>query len=122
MNMLPFIANQSFSVEQLPEIPQRLLNPNFVWIPADGAALRPSLMSTNHLFNVLKMIWNNRMPALAHVGTPIYYNFPEHSDDYLKESILNIYAELRKRDLSPWQTEVLTRMHNWFNRGVLPHG
>lgn len=92
------------------------VDPNFRWKMAavnGGDHLRPSEMRTGHLFNVVKMIWNNKMPAHMRIGSVKLYNFgPSHSDEYLKTSICHIMAELMQRnDLTLEQVNMLRAMH-----------
>lgn len=103
------------------------VDPNFRWKMAavnGGDALRPSEMRTGHLFNVVKMIWNNKMPREWRVGAVKLYNFgPSHSDEYLKTSICHIMAELMQRnDLTSDQVEMLREMHGhlYANKEPLP--
>lgn len=92
------------------------VDPNYRWKMAaanGGDHLRPSEMRTGHLFNVVKMIWNNKMPREWRVGAVKLYEFgPSHSDEYLKTSICHIMAELMQRsDLTFDQVEMLRAMH-----------
>lgn len=92
------------------------VDPNFRWKMAavnGGEAVRPSDMRTGHLFNVVKMIWNNKMPHHMRVGSVKLYRFgPSHSDEYLKTSICHIMAELMQRDnLTLEQVNMLRAMH-----------
>lgn len=92
------------------------VDPNYRWKMAEvngGDHLRPSEMRTSHLFNVVKMIWNNKMPAHMRIGSVKLYRFgPSHSDEYLKTSICHIMAELMQRsDLTREQVEMLRVMH-----------
>lgn len=92
------------------------VDPNYRWKMAavnGGDHLRPSEMRTSHLFNVVKMIWNNKMPAHMRIGSVKLYRFGQsHSDEYLKTSICHIMAELMQRsDLTREQVEMLRVMH-----------
>ncbi len=92
-------------------------DPNFRWKMAEvngGDHVRPSDMRTSHLFNVVKMIWNNKMPAHMRIGHVKLYRFgPSHSDEYLKTSICHIMAELMQRnDLTSDQIAMLQEMQN----------
>ena len=93
------------------------VDPNYRWKMAavnGGDHLRPSEMRTGHLFNVVKMIWNNKMPAHMRVGSVKLYQFgPSHSDEYLKTSICHLMAELMQRnDLTLDQVNMLREMHS----------
>ncbi len=90
---------------------------NYRWKMAEvngGDHLKPSEMRTSHLFNVVKMIWNNKMPAHMRIGSVKLYQFgASHSDEYLKTSICHIMAELMQRnDLTFDQVEMLRAMYN----------
>lgn len=90
------------------------VDPDFKWRLSGGNGVRrPQQMDTSHLFNVVKMIWNNRMPREWRVGAVKLYEFgPSHSDEYLKTSICHIMAELMQRsDLTREQVEILRVMH-----------
>ena len=102
---------------ELARIMEVQVDPNYRWKMAavnGGEAVRPSDMRTGHLFNVVKMIWNNRMPRHMRVGAVKLYNFgPSHSDEYLKTSICHIMAELMQRnDLTSEQVRMLQDMQN----------
>ena len=93
------------------------VDPNYRWKMAavnGGEAVRPSDMRTGHLFNVVKMVCNNRMPYHMRVGAVKLYRFgPSHSDEYLKTSICHIMAELMQRnDLTSEQVRMLQEMQN----------
>lgn len=87
-----------------------------------GEAVRPSEMRTSHLFNVVKMIWNNKMPAHMRVGSVKLYRFgASHSDEYLKTSICHLMAELMQRnDLTFDQVSMLQEMHSHLYAGKEP--
>ena len=93
------------------------VDPNYRWKMAavnGGEAVRPSDMRTDHLFNVVKMVRNNRMPYHMRVGAVKLYRFgASHSDEYLKTSICHIMAELMQRnDLTSEQVRMLQEMQN----------
>lgn len=101
------------------------VDPNYRWKMAavnGGDHLRPSEMRTGHLFNVVKMIWNNKMPAHMRVGSVKLYQFgASHSDEYLKTSICHLMAELMQRnDLTFDQVSMLQEMHSHLYAGKEP--
>lgn len=95
-------------------VERRALVTGWRWRPANGRApMLPAGMDTRHLFNTLKMIWNNRMPSYARVGETVrLYAFgASHPDDYLKQAIYELAWELGKRsDLTPYEVSVLDQM------------
>jgi hypothetical protein len=76
----------------LPETPihaQANIVPGWAWREHSGKLTRPSAMRTGHLFNTLKMIWNNRMPEQCRVGEFVrLYSFgPNYPDEYLAHAV-----------------------------------
>ena len=75
-------------------------------------------MDTSHLFNTLKMIWNNSVPAPYRVGTNIrLYHFGAfYTDDYMRAAIYALGHELTGRSLYAQQAELLRQMYEYFKR------
>lgn len=76
-------------------------------------------METRHLFNTLRMIWNNHMPVDARVGAVRLYRFNPrtHSQRYLGEAIHQIGRELARRpDLSVGQRIQVEQMADYLRR------
>ena len=105
-------------LQRLMSVANRSLVAGWKWKDSKGNFWYPARMETRHLFYTLRMIWNNTMPADAHVGYNIrYYTFGSfYSERYLKEAIVLIYSELaqRKDMRSDWKRE-LEKMRSYFN-------
>lgn len=80
---------------------------------------KPKDMTTQHLFNTLKMIWNHTMPVK--VGVYTQYKFPEfYTDAYMKQAIKYMALELvRRNDLYPSSQMQLRFMVNWLARNQI---
>lgn len=85
------------------------------WRSSCGTFRTPQNMDTSHLFNTLKMIWNNFMPAECGVGVVRYYNFGLfYTDEYMQEAIKMIGRELFKREnLTDGQRAILEKMASY---------
>lgn len=79
----------------------------------------PKDMTTQHLFNTLKMIWNHAMPVK--VGIYNKYTFPAfYTDAYMKQAIKYLAIELSQRqDLFPASQMQLRFMVNWLARNQI---
>lgn len=89
------------------------IDPDWKWITSKGTQVSPFGMATNHLFNTLRMIWNNSMPPRMRVGVVKLYRFDPaiYTSRYIAEAVANIGAELFGRDNLPsWMREQLTQM------------
>lgn len=92
----------------------------WTWRTARGEALRPADMETRHLMNVVLMVWNNTVPE--HMQTHddvVYYNFPHHEPEYLKQAVRYMFMELEGRDLSEVKQVFLDRwniMRSWLTQ------
>lgn len=110
---------------------------DFKWRSSSQGDIPMSQMKTGHLFNTVRMIWNNFMPLEATVvadgETPRFYTFSarRHSKTYMLEAIKHGVRVLSERwgQLNPSQQEQLRRMADWFNKDkieaekvLLPNG
>ena len=87
----------------------------FKWRTAQGEYLLIEHVGTQHLFNILKMIWNNFMPSEARIYPLKLYNFNSYySDEYMRQAIKEIIPELMRRDLNTWQLNKLREMKRYF--------
>lgn len=101
---------------------------HFMWRPSGRPDISIKDMKDTHLFNTVRMIWNNKMPYEARVmgageGPPRIYTFgPRHNDQFLMEMIRAALPELllRWRSLTPSQREQLSRMASYYNRDRIP--
>lgn len=90
--------------------------PGWLWRTNREGDISPVHMETRHLFYTLRMIWNHTMPTSMRVGKEIrLYRFgARHSRQYMREAIVQIGAELFKRDdIAPWMREELDEMAAW---------
>lgn len=93
--------------------------PGWRWRTAREGQLPPAEMETSHLFNTLRMIWNNHMPASMRVGAVRLFRFcpQRHPRHYLGEAILQIGRELMRRpDITPGMRVQLEQMARHLNR------
>ena len=81
----------------------------YTWRDQKGQHHRPEDMSTSHLFNTLKMIWNHSVPAERQVKPFRQYPFgPFYSQEYINESVKMLMRELVNRtDLDHLQEAVM---------------
>ena len=79
---------------------------DFPWLTGRGVALPIRDMESEHLFFVLRMVWNAFMPAEARLGRHINRGFGEqHPTHYLQEAVRCMFAELRDRGLDALKQE-----------------
>lgn len=81
----------------------------FMWREHSGKFQNPKTMETRHLFFVLLMIWNHRMPVDARfTGYKKYYFSPFYTDDYFLDAIRHVTVELgtRKDMLNTWKAQL----------------
>ena len=68
-------------------------------------------MKTGHLFNTVRMIWNNSVTADRRVGFIKLYAFGDnYTESYLREAYLNLRAELWTRTVTAAQRSELREM------------
>lgn len=87
-----------------------VIDPNFRWITQQGESIHPTAMSTWHLFNSLKMIWNHTVPG--------EFQFMPYKPYHLSitrrrraECVSNLFLELMNRtDRTKVMDEVLAKM------------
>jgi len=82
---------------------------NWKWRQTGGLKICPNSMPTGHIFNVVKMIWNNKMPRSHRDSYYNPYTFGnKYPDKYLKEAIQVLSKELmRRQPLELYQSEWL---------------
>lgn len=98
--------------ERAPALRQSV-STNFQWRQAGGKGLiRPSDMATGHLFNTLKMIWNNSAPFEHRIQPIRLYHFDPkfYTADYMTKAVEELSAELSARDLNTYQFQCLSHM------------
>lgn len=84
---------------------------NFRWITQDGTIMRVQDMHTSHLYNALRMLWNNTVPR-AYVVPPFNHqykiNIPRPDR---KAAVANLFNELMNRNnLTPGMKADLEQM------------
>lgn len=99
------------------------LTPTWRWRDRNGRWFFPSDMETRHVFHTIKMIWNNFMPDHMAFSDARFYHFgPTYSLGYLKMALVNLWAELEKRNNLTWgQLNQLEIMRRWM-RGMAKDG
>lgn len=87
----------------------------FIWITSDLRKIKLVDVKSNHLVNIIKMIWNNTVPISCLISPVKYYSldFKKHGD-YYKRSLYEISKELaRREDLSNLEIYYLRRMSEY---------
>lgn len=80
----------------------------FVWRQTGGDFIAPADMRTGHLFNTLKMIWNNSAPFEMRLHPIRLYHFcGYYTVDYMTQAVKALVAELAVRDLTGHQANQL---------------
>ena len=90
----------------------------FKWRTAGGKEfLKPSDMTTQHLYSTLRMIWNHKMPEAARMYPYIEHEFSAYyTDKYMKLAIRQLALELATRRLTKGMKEGLEHMIRWLAR------
>lgn len=85
-------AFDSIAIKQYP------VATNFFWITHTCDRLHPTEMATSHLFNALKMIWNNSVPERMKIP-PVreWGGIPKMDRAYRKAAVANLFNELMNR-------------------------
>jgi len=66
---------------------------DFAWIMDKGDRIRLSKMKDTHVFNTLKMIWNNKVDIDYSFGEfKAYYFGASHPDEYLIEAFGHLFS------------------------------
>lgn len=93
------------------------LDTTWRWRDRHGERHDPATMETRHLFNTLKMIWNNMVPAEYRVGYNVrLYNFgPSYTRQYMVAAVYHTGHQLAKRTLTAEQLQILRKMQAYFN-------
>lgn len=84
----------------------------FLWRQSGGQKIAPKDMATDHLFNTLKMIWNNSSPVSLRLAPVKLYSFDKtiYTLDYMTRAVQAMCWELNGRELNQYQTESLQFM------------
>lgn len=80
------------------------IDPNFRWLTMKREVLTPQEMSTPHLYNCLKMIWNHTIPpAFRLIPYKPYKGIEKWTKKTRRWAITNLFNELMNRtDRSKW--------------------
>lgn len=71
----------------------------WMWRMKNGHLVAPADMTTEHLFNTVKMLWNNFAPAEFRIGDVKFYSFgPAYPMEYLREAMREMTSELAGRE------------------------
>lgn len=83
------------------------------WRTRDNTLIAPAQMRTGHIFNTLRMIWNNKLPDYMRVGDVRLYKFNSfYTDEYMAQAIIHLYDELLTRNnVTVEQQRQLAEMH-----------
>jgi hypothetical protein len=73
------------------------IDPNFRWVCQDTRQMAVTEMSTFHLFNALKMIWNHTVPERYWILPRNPYNLRGMHRTYRQRAISNLFCELMNR-------------------------
>jgi hypothetical protein len=94
------------------------IDPNFRWTTMDCQTLKLQEMATPHLFNCIKMMWNNLVPAQYRVGHfTEYKTIPKMPRKTRAYAIANLFYELMNRnDRTPGMNEALERMYSYMQK------
>lgn len=94
----------------------------FAWKDRNNEYRNVSKMATRHLFYVLRMIWNHKMPGAARLH-PIgqqYVLGSFYTDTYLKSAIRFMTIELvTRKDLTDTWKADLQKMYYWVGRNQI---
>ena len=92
------------------------VDPNFRWVCMDTRVMRPCEMATSHLFNSIKMIWNNKVPIAWRIQPfTEYKGVKKWGTKETKYAVLNLMNELANRsDLTPGMISALQKMWSHF--------
>lgn len=94
------------------------IDPNFRWTTMDCQTLKLQEMATSHLFNCIKMMWNNLVPAQYRVGHFVEYKaIRKWSSKKRAYAIANLFHELLNRnDRTKGMDETLERMYSYMQK------
>jgi hypothetical protein len=75
------------------------VDPNFYWLTQTCDIIHPTAMNTPHLFNALKMIWNNVCPKQFRI-LPFreWGGIPQWDTEVRRKAIRNLLNELMNRN------------------------
>jgi|SRR6516164_9488523 hypothetical protein len=94
------------------------VDPRFYWITHTCDRLHPTEMATSHLFNALKMMWNNSVPEQYRIQPYRKWGgIPQMQTNYKRQAIKNLLAELMNRpDRTKGMDNALQQMYNYMKK------
>lgn len=76
---------------------------SYMWKPNVGRPLPVEQMDTDHIFNAIKMLWNNGVPRRLRVGEYMERRFaPKFTSGHIRTAINALAAELSERKMPRW--------------------
>lgn len=104
-------ARQWDGMKSLSNLPP-MLDPNFRWLTMEMKIMTTREMSTWHLFNCLKMIWNNTVPEWARVGNfKAYPGIEDWPSKIRRHAVTCLFHELAMRpDITEDMRRILREM------------
>lgn len=91
------------------------VDPRFRWVTMDCQVLKAQEMRTSHLFNALKMIWNNSVDTQWIIQPYTEYTgVRKWKPEQRRFAVVNIFNELMNRpDRSKGMDDALRKMAEW---------
>lgn len=86
---------------------------NFKWRKASGDLVSPAIMSTPHLFNTVRALWNAHMPEEARTEGGNFFRFGRdlYPPEYIEQAIrVMLPTLLERKDLTPSMVNDLRAM------------
>lgn len=104
-------CNKAAVWDSVPSRGSNPVDPNFRWQCQDGRIMRAQEMHTSHLYNSLKMLWNNTVPR-AYVVLPFNHKYKVNIErDQRRWAVGNLFNEIMNRtDRTPAMDEGLRQM------------
>ena len=94
----------------LTECPKDLVE-SFQWRTKEGKMLKPSEMFTDHMINILTMVWNHSAPAELREGEYRRYTFSDfYTKEYMVQAICVLGTVVSTRTLRVDQQRKLAKL------------
>jgi len=99
MNQIATLQQKKTKAELWNEIGNTYpVDPNFLWVTQEGEITYPKAMSTWHLFNSLRMIWNHTVaPQYRLIPYKPYKGIDRWPKGMRRRAIRNLFNELMNR-------------------------
>jgi hypothetical protein len=103
---------------------KQIITQSFKWrMSGNHGYIEVTLMTTRHLFNTLRMVWNLTIPEDTQLTKLNYSRLgPTYTPEYIKEAMTRLYSELLGRDdVTPAMLQELQPMRDYLarNRGKI---